>query len=201
VRLTALLVWAGLTLAVAASAQPRVANPGFEQDRFTVWPGYLRHNGGGIAGWQGGSGVNPIWNHPETQKGPEAPFCDNGKIPEGKQLAFIQGPGRLSQRVSGFEAGRTYRVLFRENARVHRPAPEAAWPRVQVTLGGKVIVSPHEVRPVSRRDDFTAPFVRVESASFTAAADGAYELVFETLHKESSTVLLDDVSVQEVTVP
>ena len=197
-RSPASLVWVVLALASAASAQPRVANPGFEQDRFTVWPGYLRHNGGSIAGWQGGSGVNPIWKDPDAQKGPDAPFWDNGRLPEGRQLAFIQGPGRLTQSVSGFEARRIYRVLFRENARVHKSAPEAAWPRVQVTLGGNVIVSPHEVSPVTRRDDFTAPFVRVESAPFIAPADGAYELVFETLQKDSSTILLDDVHVAEV---
>lgn len=183
-------------LAACAAAAPQVANPGFEQDRYTTSPGYRFHNGGAIAGWEGGSGVNPVWRDPENQRGPDAPFADNGRIPEGRQVAFIQGPGRLSQRVEGFVAGRTYRVTFRSNARVTRRGTQ--WPRLQATLGGTLIVSPHEVRPVTRIGDYTAPYCRVVSGPFVPPEDGAYELVLETVQQSpTTTVLLDDVRIVE----
>jgi hypothetical protein len=185
-------------LATLAAGAPQLTNPSFEVDRYSKWPGYARHNGGAITGWEGVSGINPLWRNPEAQQGPDAPFLDNGKIPHGKQLAFIQGPGKLSQRLSGLEAGRRYQVTYRENARVHRPSETAEWPRLRVLLGEQVIVSAHKVTPVTRKGDFSAPFYRVESGQFTPPRDGDYELRFETLQSSSSTVLLDDVRIAEL---
>lgn len=187
-----------LTTAPVARGEPVVQNASFEQDVFSVSPGYSRQNGGAIFGWQGGSGVNPVWEDPQNRKGPQAPFWDNGKLPHGRQLAFIQGPGKLAQLVSGFEAGKRYRVTYRENARVHKPSVEAQWPVLEVRLGGEVVVSAHEVTPVTRPKDFTAPFVRVVSGEFCPPRDGPLALVFETTQKQGSTALLDDVRIEQV---
>jgi len=192
------LLWVLLTTALAAFGQPVIQNASFEQDAFSVSPGYSRQNGGAISGWQGGSGVNPIWEDPRNRKGPQAPFWDNGKLPRGRQLAFIQGPGRLAQLVPGFEAARRYRVTYRENARVHKPSAEARWPVLEVSLGDQIVVSPHEVTPVTRAKDFTAPFVRVVSGEFAAPRDGPFELVFRTTQQQGSMVLLDDVRIEQV---
>jgi len=70
---------------------------------------------------------------------------------------------------------------------------------VKVTLGGQVIVSPHEVSPIARKDDFGTPFYRVESAVFTDPATGEFELVIETVQESrTTTILLDAVEIREV---
>lgn len=186
-------------LAGVASAAPLLQNASFEADRYSVWPGTAAGNGKTITGWSysGNAGVNPLWKNPQAQKGPDSPFHDNGAIPDGKQLAFIQGPGKLSQKVGGFEQGHRYVVGFRENARIQRQGDQ--WPQVRVTLGGQVIVSPHEVTPIARKDDFGTPFYRVESAPFIAPSSGEFELVIETVQESrTTTILLDAVAIREV---
>jgi hypothetical protein len=176
-----------------------VQNGSFEADRYSVPPGLAVGNGKHITGWQytGNAGINPVWKDPQAQKGPDAPFYDNGAIPDGRQVALIQGPGRLVQKVEGFEAGKQYIVTLRENARVQHQGTQ--WPRVQVTLGGEVVVSAHEVRPVAEQNTFDVPFYRVESAPFTAPRDGAFELVIETVQESrTTTLLLDAVAIREV---
>jgi hypothetical protein len=192
------LLLATLLLVARATAEPLVRNPGFEEDAYTVSPGYARQNGAAITGWtlSGGAGLNPVWRDTGRKAVLDAPFHDNGRVPEGRQIAFIQGPGTLRQTVTGFRLGRRYRVTYRENARVQRRGDE--WPTVQVLLGGLVVVSPHEVTPVAATDAVEVPFARVESAWFTPTVDGDLELVFETVQKALTTsILLDHVRIEE----
>jgi hypothetical protein len=194
-----LLILTTSLLASTTLAAPAVDNGSFEADRYTKWAGGARNNGGKITGWEyaGNAGVNPIWRDPQAQRGPDSPFHDNGKVPHGRQLALIQGPGKLSQKVTGFEKGRRYMVTYRENARIQRQG--TLWPQLRVMLGGQVVVSAHEVTPVGRRDDFSVPFCRVESGSFTAPDDGTYELVLETIQESpTTTILLDDIRIIEL---
>ncbi|HUF61376.1 MAG TPA: hypothetical protein VMN36_04825 [Verrucomicrobiales bacterium] len=81
-----------------------VGNPGFEQDDLPPGVGY-----GAVGGWtgQGGTGLN----------GPGGPFHDNATIPDGSQIAFIQGTGSLSQEITGLAPGSTYWLQFAYNAR------------------------------------------------------------------------------------
>ena len=191
--------WLIAALVANLTAAPMLQNPSFEADRYSVSPGTANGNGKTITGWSysGNAGVNPLWKNPQTQKGPDSPFHDNGAIPDGKQLAFIQGPGKLSQEVGGFEQGHRYIVGFRENARIQHQGDQ--WPQVRVTLGGQVIVSPHEVTPIARKDDLTVPFYRVESAVFTAPTTGEFELAIETVQESrTTTILLDAVEIREV---
>jgi hypothetical protein len=192
-------VAAVLLTAASATGAPVIGNPSFEADRYVASPGTAAGNGKTITAWAhtGNAGVNPIWKDPQAPKGPESPFHDNGRIPDGRQLAFIQGPGAIRQVVTGFEAGKRYLVTFRENARVQRQGTQ--WPRVQAALGGELIVSPHEVTPVAPQNAFEAPFCRVESALFTAPHAGDFELVIETVQEScTTTVLLDAVEIREV---
>ena len=74
-----------------------------------------------------------------------------------------------------------------------------AWPKVRVRLGGQVVVSPHDVPPVGRKDEFGIPFARVVSAVFVAPEDGAWELVIETIQElGTTTVFVDDVKIVEL---
>jgi hypothetical protein len=114
-------------------------------------------------------------------------------------VAIMQNVARLSQKVAGFEKDRTYRVRFFENARDNH-APERN-PKLKVSLGGEVVVSEHAVKPVEGFESRTMPYARVESATFTAPADGAYELVFETTFGDRVAVLLDQIEIEEVGEP
>lgn len=190
----ATLFW--LVVGGLAYGAPQVANPGFESTTFAVSPGYAQQNGGMIPGWKidGSVGINPVF----APKAKHA-FSDNGRIPEGRQVAFLQNCGKLSQEIAGFEAGKRYRVCFRENAR-HNHAPDRN-PRLKVTLGGEVIVSEHAVLPVGGFEEYGVPYARVESAVFTAPRAGAFELVFETTFADRVAVLLDQVTIEELREP
>ncbi len=194
-----MITWLCCLAVTIASAAPVVQNGSFEADRYAVSPGTAAANGKTITGWTyaGNAGLNPVWRNPQAQKGPDAAFYDNGAIPDGKQIALIQGPGSLSQVVPGFEQGKRYVVTLRENGRVQHQGTQ--WPRLQVTLGGEVIVSAHDVPPVAKKDALDVPFCRVESAVFTAPTSGEFELVIETVQESrTTTVYIDAVGIREV---
>ena len=110
----ALMTVSLIALAFSARAQT-IPNPSFEADTFNVFPGYVSGNGA-ITGWTGNNndrvGLNP---------GGGSPFADNGTIPDGANVAFIQsgtaGGTTLSTTISGLTAGQAYKVTFRCNAR------------------------------------------------------------------------------------
>ena len=104
-------------LSVVAATAATIPNPSFETDTFTVFPGYVSGNAP-ITGWTGNNndrvGLNPATS---------SPFADNGAIPAGAQVAFIQndvatiGGVTLSAVISDLVVGETYKVTFRVNAR------------------------------------------------------------------------------------
>ena len=100
---------------------PGIVNPSFEADAFTIFPGYVSDNGP-ITGWDslGGHGINPSNG---------SPFADNGAIPNGSQVAFMQMDGVLSQTVTGLTSGSQYYVHYYENS---RQGGNGAVPRVAV---------------------------------------------------------------------
>lgn len=81
-----------------------VRNPSFEATAAPGAPGY-----GDILAWEaeGGHGLNNA----------TGPFHDNGAVPDRLQVAFLQGSGKLRQRISGLESGKNYWVQFAYNAR------------------------------------------------------------------------------------
>jgi len=180
---------------VSAAAAPVVENPSFEVDVYHQSPGYAPKDGSGITGWtySGNLGINPWWAVSDTRQAPQYPFADNGIIPDGRQVALMQNICELRQRVEGFEKGRRYGVPFYKTAR-HNNAPDRQ-PRLEVSLGGETIVSAHDLPPVEDIGLHTLPYDYVESAVFTAPADGAFDLAFRTLSGNAVTVLLDQIEI------
>jgi len=130
-----------------------INNPSFEADTFTVFPGYVSGNGP-ITGWNAlpGHGINP---------GGGSPFADNGTIPDGHQVAFMQQDGAMSQMIEGFIPGNDYYIIYYENAR------SGGIPAIEVKMGDLTIVQPHLRAPVGGVN----PYVKVTSESFTAESD------------------------------
>ncbi len=82
-----------------------VRNASFETSALNVGAGY-----GPIAAWSGAvasTGLNALG----------MPFFDNGILPDRQQVAFLQGPQALSQRVVGLVPGQRYWVQAYYNAR------------------------------------------------------------------------------------
>ena len=99
-----------------------VRNPSFEANIITTAPGY-----GTIANWTGGNGLNPV-------NGADY-VTDNGRIPDGGQVAFLQSDGTLSQTLSNVVVGQTYRLHYYENAR--HCCDAISVPTCRVTVGGE----------------------------------------------------------------
>ena len=116
--------WAGaaggalLVLLCRTGLAQTIPNPSFETDTFTTFPGYISLNAP-ITGWTANPadevGLNPAGG---------SPFADNGAIPDGNNVAFIQAgsasdpsPGTLSTTISGLTVGTTYKVTLQANAR------------------------------------------------------------------------------------
>ena len=84
-------------------------------------------NGGVITGWTIGDatrvGLNPSGG---------SPFADNGTIPAGTNVAFLQNSASatLSTTISGLTSGTEYRINFRANARSGQA------PALKVTVDG-----------------------------------------------------------------
>ena len=187
-----LLAWGART----ALGQPRVTNRGFEADRYTRQPGYADQNGGTITGWTycGHVGVNPVRLDTDGEKA-ASPFADNARVPQGRQVLFMQNKATVAQKVAGFRQGKRYRLEFRENARAYNRS--TTFPKLTVKLGGETVVSPHLIEPVCAANQRDLPYARVVSDLFVAPADGVYELVFETLNARGVSVLIDDVKIAE----
>src|SRR5687767_10159292 len=108
---------------------PTILNPSFEDNHSYTWPG-----SSAIVGWAGtfNTGINPL--APELEPAFAAyrsanpanplyrmPFADNGKVPHGLNVAFLQGGPHdeftntfttgISQPISNFETGKKYAVV------------------------------------------------------------------------------------------
>ncbi len=125
----------GVLLCRAALGQT-IPNPSFEIDTFTVSPGYISSNAP-ITGW---TGTPPERVGLNSASGP---FADNGTIPDGNNVAFLQAnstdPGTvstLSTTISGLTVGTTYKVTFRANARGGNT------PNVKIYIDGTAVLMP-----------------------------------------------------------
>src|SRR6266478_7712608 len=103
--LSALLV----LLTLPAAFGQTIPNHSFEADHFNVWPGYVSGNSP-ITGWIASDG-NRAGLNPDYLPG-GTPFADNGAIPDGHVVAFVQSAGgafdALSADISGLTGGVTY---------------------------------------------------------------------------------------------
>ena len=162
-----------------------VVNPSFESNLFTVSPGYWTNNSA-IIGWtttSGIAGINPLdlTRHNPAVLGTYAPFANAGIIPDGAQVAFMQGPSSLSQTLSGFTPGSTYYVRFYENSRLGFGDPQLA-----VTMNGNTILAAHAVPSTG---------YRVATSESFEATNGTMTLTFVESGAATNTVLLDAISV------
>lgn len=164
-----------------------IANASFElgAELFFIWPGYVSGNGP-IANWNalGGHGLNPV------QDGTgRSPFADNGAIPHGAQVAFLQDNGALSQMLSGFTVGGHYYVHYYENARGGNS------PALEVQVGGNVVMPARVITSVGGGN----PYREVSSAMFTASAtDLELSFIKSNPLGGDNTALIDNVAIIQV---
>ena len=162
-----------------------IVNPSFELDAFIFYPGYVTDNGP-ISGWNslGDHGLNPV------QDGTgRSPFADNGIIPHGAQVAFLQGNGTNSQILSGFTVGAEYYVHYYENARAGNT------PALEVQVGGNTVVATHKVTSVGGSN----PYREVSSQMFTASAtDLELSFIKSNPLGGDNTALIDNVAILQV---
>ena len=159
-----------------------IQNPSFEASgAVTPAPGYL--TGNPLAGWiytsEGGQyGVNSS----------DGPFHDNGTIPDGSQVAFLQQPGSLSQTINGLTPGQTYELQFYYNARAATDPP-----RLIVTLDDAVIQDT-EVVAVGGNEPYHA------NAFYFVADNAAKTLTFRQTHglPTDQALTIDNVTIREV---
>ena len=155
-----------------------MTNPSFEVDTFTSFPGYVSGNGP-ITGWDSlpNHGINP---------GGGSPFADNGSIPNGSQVAFMQGDGALSQTVTGLTANTQYYVHYYENART------GGTPFLEVRVASNTVVAVHGVTQVGGSN----PYHEIYSDVFAATdTQQLLEFVKSNPLGGDTTALVDNVAI------
>lgn len=174
-----------------------LTNPSFEADEFYSWPGYVAGNPGAddngpITGWTSlaNHGINPVLGEPAN--GPN-PFANNGSVPHGSQVAFLQGPGVLSQTVTGLTVGGDYYLHYFENGRT-----TVTIPGMEALLGDTTIVPAHPVPAVGGGHAYHEVF----SDMFSPTATDLELAFIKSTNPEGtdSTALLDNVAIVEVPV-
>jgi hypothetical protein len=163
-----------------------MTNPSFEADTFGNFPGYVSGNTP-ITGWSalGGHGINPGTSF--------SPFADNGVIPHGTKVAFMQADGPMTQRVTGFTPGEIYYVHYYENSRGGNV------PGIAVTITDDTntltLVAEHVVTSVGGSN----PYYEVSSQSFIAtAAEMTLAFVKSNPRGGDNTVLVDNVAIVQI---
>ena len=164
---------ASLLLPFSSLAQT-IPNPSFEANSFTVFPGYSGGANGQITGWNAttGSGLNPAGG---------SPFADNGTIPNGTQVAFVQS-GSIDTVITGLTTGTQYRLAFRINARGGQT------PILDLQVDGATLL----LSPVTSING-TNPY-RYVAVDFTAASATATLALFNT-QVGDTTFVVDDFTI------
>ena len=161
-----------------------IQNPSFEASgRGTPFPGYQSK----IAGWTaigGGVGTNP-------DSGGGVAFADNGALPEGNNVAFIQGQKTLGQTINNLTIGKEYEISFSYNARA---GDDLGDPNLDVTLGTNTILN-STVAPVGGLEPYH------HHSSFFTAANASELLTFAQTAAGDNSVLLDNVKITDLGAP
>ncbi len=177
-------------LAPSARAQT-IANPSFEADHYFNNPGYASGNGGIITGWTISDPTRIGLNLGGTDN--SGLFADNGPIPDGTNVAFIQSAGTtnsLSTTISNLVPGTIYQVTFRANCRDSGyTQPGTSW-----SLNGGAFVPFTCYPPV-----FGDPYY-TNSGAFVATSDTAPLVLRNAVTNGDGTVLVDNFTIQSQTV-
>lgn len=169
-----------LACAAGPLAAQTIANPGFETDTFTVWPGYVSGNSP-ITGWNG----NPPGSYGLNPSG-GSPFADNGAVPQGSQVAFIQGQNtEIDTTINGLTPGSRYRLSFRVNARFGEAGQR---PVLRVSVDGLPLLQ-SQIWNVGGNNPY-----RYVDLAFEAGS-ASVPLMLENVAGGDTSVLVDDFSV------
>lgn len=153
-----------------------------------------------------GYGAVPSWTGTGNtgSNSSSQPFWNNGTIPSGTTVGFIQQDGSFSQMLTGLTVGNTYTLSFVDNARENVTGCNpncGATPTLTVTVGGTTF-GPTLVTSVGDSNPF---FTVTESFMATAMNE---MLTFSstvpmsvTGAPEDGTLLLSDVSVSSTPEP
>jgi hypothetical protein len=158
-----------VTIVPAEASGIVVMNPSFEASGILPAVG-LRTTP--IAGWaaEGTYGV-------DTAGGT---YADNGMVPEQDLVAFLEGPGSLTQTVKNLVPGTQYKLKFAFNARTGNT------PHLQVMVDGAVAYET-DVTPVGGANEF-----RTQEVTFTPTTNFA-ALSFVQSKAGTDALLIDDV--------
>jgi hypothetical protein len=145
-----------------------IMNPSFEASGMLPDVGPLSN----LAGWAGTGvvGVDAVGGA----------YANNGAIPDQDLVAFIEGPGSLTQTVRNLVSGTPYQLMFAYNARTGNT------PHLQVKSGTTVLWE-GDVTPVGGSSPFS-----VRTVNFTPST-GTIVLSFEQTQAGSDVVLLDNI--------
>jgi hypothetical protein len=166
-----------------------IPNPSFEARTLLLanFPGY--YDGvNPIEGWttDTSAGLNPIYDG-------QSPFANNGRIPHGRRVAFIQSAGSivhsLSTTITGLRPGLNYQVTFQANSRDGYAVPSASW-----SLNGGFFV-PFAANPVFGENEY-----QIISGDFLATAETA-TLVIRNQTADDSAVLVDKFEISLLPIP
>jgi len=165
---------------------PIIENPSFEGNSISTWPGY-----GSIMGWTGTDsiGINPVI-------GGDTPFADNGAIPDGSQVGFIQRQNSASTTITRLRPGTYYSVSIRTNQRNGGPAaygPPIAFWSVIGNPPQSLVASPS----VDQLNVFTSPYYTNNSLLFLATDDTAV-LEISNSSTPDTALLIDDLRITPI---
>ena len=181
----------GISVIQRAANQVVIANPSFEGSGQPSTNGYTYTNS--IAGWT-------ATNQTGISTGGSSPFANNGTIPDGSKVAYLQvNNGQtttLSQLLTGLVAGQQYTLSFYYNARNYN----SVTPLMKVSLGSTVFTPSGglNVNPVGGSNSYN-----LADYSYTATGTSAL-LSFSNINTASgsdTSLLLDNVSLQAVPEP
>ncbi|MGC8625624.1 MAG: PEP-CTERM sorting domain-containing protein [Phycisphaerae bacterium] len=181
----------GISIIQRAPNQVVIANPSFEGSGQPSGNGYTYTNA--IAGWT-------ATNETGISTGGSSPFANNGTIPDGSKVAYLQVNNAqvttLSQMIGGLTVGQQYKLSFYYNARNYN----SVTPLMQVSLGSTTFTPTGglNVNPVGGSNPYNF-------ADYSYTATGTSELLsfsnINTAAGSDTSLLLDDVSLQAVPEP
>lgn len=196
--LTLVLVMLMILVVSSAFGAVNVVNGSFESPTITTGTSFDKYGycltTSSIAGWTGSpvNGASSGYGF-GLNGGAYSAFANNGAVPNGKQVAFMQRVATLSQSIDGFEAGTTYLLSYRENARY----PKAS-PYISVLLDSDTIVPSHAITSAGKTGNWTTCFYAYNGAIFTTTS-GIHTLTFSSDYLGAdNSALLDDVRIMPV---
>jgi len=167
--------------------KPYIPNHSFEANGITgfTWPGYDAP----IDNWTKSAAVIGR-NTMEL-----APFFDNGSIPDGQNVCFIQNPGYIRQTISGFEENWAYILSLKANSREGTGGSSG----LEVKLDGVTILGPVEVLSVGDYNQF-----HTFSNGFLSPGAGSFELQIHQTFDDGggvNSLVLDDIKITRNPIP